>query len=649
MLKQLATVAMWLGMCATPALAKPPLEAFGDVPTVRSVELSPDGKHAAFLNRFDGEDYLVVYNFETKTRKALGRVTDLRARDVRFAGNDYVILLASHRKRLSNFRGEWEESTAFSTNIESGKIRQLLSRTRTLFPAQTGLGRVVAYDDDGENIYMPAFIGSASSNPSYDILKVSLDTGRGQNRGGIPGQTNTIDWILDSKGNVLAREDFSEKQGLHEIRVYDGNKSRPIYSEEASLPTTGLIGVSSDHKNLMLVDTIDSEFRSLYQMSIIDGAITGPLMQREDADVAEVITDNNRVVLGVRYSGMRPTYEMFDPELTTAIANVQAMMPNASVWLDSWTNDWSKVLFFVSGGYSPERYLLFDRENNTLTNVANARSGITDADVGEVMTIEYKARDGLKIPSILTWPASIAEEDRKNLPLVVLPHGGPEAYDSVQFSWLAQFLANEGYLVLQPNFRGSAGFGAFFRYAGHGEWGRKMQDDINDGTAALIDMGWARAETSCIVGWSYGGYAALAAGGLSPDTYKCIASIAGVSDLRRMLTHERSTHGSKSRTYTYWKALIGDPDTDRDAIDAVSPYLLAANFTASVLLIHGTEDTVVPSRQSEKMEDALREAKKEVRYVKIRGDDHSLVENESRRTALTELGTFLAQHLKPDS
>jgi dipeptidyl aminopeptidase/acylaminoacyl peptidase len=303
------------------------------------------------------------------------------------------------------------------------------------------------------------------------------------------------------------------------------------------------------------------------------------------------------------------------------------------------------MLFFVEGGVHAERYVLFDRATKKVSGVANSRPSIKPDDVGEVITIEYKARDGLKIPGLITWPTGVAPEERKNLPLVVMPHGGPEAYDAVGFDWLAQFLANEGYAVLQPNFRGSAGFGMVFRQAGRGQWGRKMQDDITDGANALAKMGWVDPNRICIVGWSYGGYAALAGGALTPDLYKCVASIAGVSNLREMLATERRLHGSRSRTVTYWEEQIGDPDKDREAIDAVSPSRLADRFSAPVLLVHGIDDTTVPVQQSDMMNDALKNAKKTVQYIRIKGDDHGLVDNGSRRSVLTSLAEFLAKHI----
>lgn len=647
MLRGIAIAVAAFALVAGSAAAKPPLEAFGDLPLIRSMELSPDGASVAYLQRVDGVDVLVVHDFKPGNSKALATVTELRARNIRFAGKDYIVLVASSDRRIFGFRGRHDYSAAFAFNLKTGKYAQLLSRTDDLYPGQLGLGHVVGIDPAGSALLMPAYMGAPGADPSYDLMRVILDSGRGLRGGGAKGSQTTIDWIVNSKGAAIAREEFSEKNEIHAIKVRDGEGAawKTIYEKSGSLPAISAVGLSADEKSLYVVDARDSEFLSLHSMSMADGAISPPLLQRSDADVTGVISDINRVVHGVRYSGMFPSYDMFDETVEADIRGVQNALQGAAVYLDSWSSDWSKLLFFVEGGKGGERYITLDRTMKKLSTVTNARPNIKPEDVGEVITVEYKARDGLTIPSLITWPAGVPEDQRKNLPLIVLPHGGPEVYDAVGFDWLAQFLANEGYVVLQPNFRGSAGFGEAFAVAGHGEWGRKMQDDITDGANALVKMGWADPARICIVGWSYGGYAALAGGALTPDLYKCVASVAGVSHLRDMLVDERRQFGARSRSVTYWELLIGDPDRDREAIDAVSPALLADKFKAPVLLIHGAADTTVPARQSDMMNDALRNARKQVEYIRIDGDDHGLVANESRRQALTALAAFLKTHI----
>jgi dipeptidyl aminopeptidase/acylaminoacyl peptidase len=234
-------------------------------------------------------------------------------------------------------------------------------------------------------------------------------------------------------------------------------------------------------------------------------------------------------------------------------------------------------------------------------------------------------------------------------PLIVIPHGGPEAYDAVGFDWLAQYFASRGYLVLQPNFRGSYGFGRAHREAGHGEWGGKMQDDITDGVNLLIKKQWADPNRVCIIGGSYGGYAALAGGAFTPDLYKCVAAIAPVTDLNWMLTLEKRQSGGDSAVYEYWKKLIGDKSKDKAKIEAISPSNAAANFKAPVLLIHGFDDTVVPIGQSIRMENELKKAGKQVTFIKQKSGDHWLSTSETRLQTLRELDRFVASTIgKPN-
>lgn len=627
------------------AEAKAPMSAFGDLPAQRAATLSPDGTKVAYIATVDTDDILMLHDLSTHKSRPLARVSDVRPRALGFVGDNYVILIASKTTSTFGFRGRYEFSAAFAFNIATGKIVQLLRNTRNLYPAQSGLGNIVAADPDGRHVFMPAYMGFGE-NPPYSLLRVDLDTGRGSNVGGKPGNQYTVDWIVAADGKVLAREDLDSKDRKHTIFTFDKGEARKIFFEETALANLSLSGVSQTSRNLIVLDDEDTDFYKLFEMSPVDGTKAGPIAQRADADIDSLVIDQNRVVHGVRYSGMQPSYEMFDKTLDADIKWALKTFPISSVSVDSWSADWSKVLLYVSGGARPERYILLDRPTRTLTAIINLRPEIRPEDVGQQITIKYKARDGLEIPGLITWPVGVPADQRKNLPLVVLPHGGPHAYDSVGFDWLAQFIANEGYAVLQPNFRGSDGFGVSFAKAGVREWGRKMQDDITDGVDAMSDMGWIDKSKACIVGWSYGGYAALAGGALTPDRYKCVVAVAGVSDLIDMLNWERATFGPDSRSVIYWNSVIGDPSRDRDAIEAVSPARRADAFKAPILLVHGTDDTTVPSSQSDRMHNALKSKGKEVTYIKIKGDDHSLVDNESRRQMLTALGEFLARYLK---
>jgi dipeptidyl aminopeptidase/acylaminoacyl peptidase len=232
----------------------------------------------------------------------------------------------------------------------------------------------------------------------------------------------------------------------------------------------------------------------------------------------------------------------------------------------------------------------------------------------------------------------------RDLPLVVMPHGGPEDRDETGFDWLAQFLASRGYAVLQPQFRGSTGLGRAHANAGRQQWGLRMQDDVTDGVRALITEGIVDPKRVCIVGWSYGGYSALAGAAFTPDLYACAASIGGVSDLPVMLATISRDSGRESDAFAYWREHIGSP-FNADVIGK-SPARAAMAVRAPVLLLHGTDDTVVPIEQSRLMATALRAAKKPVELIELTGEDHWMkTSSESRIRTLTELERFLWKYI----
>ncbi len=621
------------------ANAAPPIEAYGELPEIGSVALSPDGRHFAYLTRKGGETFFAVAE---SGGKLIGgaRAGELKAQTVWFASNDHVVMIASETARLAGFRGKWEHSGAVSYHIGTKKMQVLMKGTDDLFPAQSGLGDIVGRLGETTSVFMPAYMGSATSDPTFDLLKVDLDTGRG--KVAAKGDQSTIDWYVDDTGVVLAREDWNDSRKFYRILTKRAGKLDTVFSEsKITLPTYVVLGVAADKSALYVGSRPeDSQFYSVRKMSF-DGAVSAPVFAAPDKDVENVLTDGNRIAIGVRYSGMTPTYEFTDPALTKALGDVAALYPESSVYLRDWTSDYSRLLLYVTGGPRSPGFYLYDRARESVSRIANSYPRIKDADIGPTETVEYKARDGRKIPSIVTRPPGT--ELGQTLPLIVMPHGGPEAYDSVAFDFLAQYFASRGYLVLQPNFRGSDGFGDAHRKAGHGEWGGKMQDDITDGVNLLVKYKWADPARVCIIGGSYGGYAALAGGAYTPDLYKCVAAIAPVTDLSSMLAEEKRDHGANSFVYGYWTKLIGDRRKDKAKIAAISPVNAAASFKAPVLLLHGSEDTVVPYSQSAKMEAALKKAGKPVRLVKLNGEDHHLSASDTRLQALRELDKFVAE------
>jgi len=255
--------------------------------------------------------------------------------------------------------------------------------------------------------------------------------------------------------------------------------------------------------------------------------------------------------------------------------------------------------------------------------------------------VSFKAGDGLGMEGVLTLPPAITG---KNLPAVILPHGGPAYHDTLRFDWMAQAFASRGYAVFQPNFRGSTGYGAAFEMAAHGEWGRKMQTDISDGLAELVRQGIVDPSRVCIVGASYGGYAALAGVTLQQGIYRCAVSLAGISDVSRMISADLTESGYDPLLR---RALREELGSGRD-LAAISPLRFVERVNAPVLLIHGKDDTVVNPDQSAIMARALQKAGKTVEYVTLAGEDHWLSRSETRQAMLESAVAFVLKTNPPD-
>jgi dipeptidyl aminopeptidase/acylaminoacyl peptidase len=263
--------------------------------------------------------------------------------------------------------------------------------------------------------------------------------------------------------------------------------------------------------------------------------------------------------------------------------------------------------------------------------------------LGSMRRLDFKARDGAPLWAYVTQPPGAPAGP---LPLVVLPHGGPEARDHYDFDTLTQFLATRGYVVLQPMFRGSSGLGRKFAQAGYGQWGGLMHQDVMDAMKALIAEGGIDARRVCMVGGSYGGYEALWAAAAEPGLFRCAVSIDGLGDLAGDMAWEKR-FGRDSPRYQYWLKSIGDPDKDRAGLQARSPIARARDWATPVLLIHGDKDDNVPVEQSRRLKAALDTAGKPVRYLEVKGMGHGPATDDEVTRVYGEIESFLALHLGP--
>jgi dipeptidyl aminopeptidase/acylaminoacyl peptidase len=402
-----------------------------------------------------------------------------------------------------------------------------------------------------------------------------------------------------------------------------------------------LQGLTGDGESVVALGSDGSGRAQLWAIAL-DGSGARVLAGDAERDVVSVQLDPySRQPIGAWLGGAEPEVRWFDEAAGKRFNQVARAFPDRSVELYGRSADGARMLARVGGPSAAPVYYLVDFGARKADIVGEAYPALVDVPLGTMRATSYAARDGTRIPAYLTLPPGA---DGKGLPMVVMPHGGPEAHDEFDFDWFAQYLATRGYAVLQPQFRGSTGFGDAHRRAGYGEWGGLMQDDVTDGVLAMVEQGVADAARVCIVGASYGGYAALAGAALTPDLYACAVSINGISDLPSLVGNLKSSRGEESDAYAYWRKNIGSMHDAKLA--ERSPARLAERVEAPVLLLHGADDTVVPPRQSRAMAKALATAGKTHTLIELPGEDHWLSRSATRIRVLEETGRFVDTYLR---
>jgi dipeptidyl aminopeptidase/acylaminoacyl peptidase len=400
-----------------------------------------------------------------------------------------------------------------------------------------------------------------------------------------------------------------------------------------------LYGVNRDATAVIISGTNDQNRSTLLALPI-DGSAGKTLFDDPVSGVSHAYYDRfTNAPLAAALEGIEQKTFWFDPTAEKQFRTIAKAFPEKSVTTYEWSENGKRTLAKVQGPSSPPIYYLIDFDTHKADIVGEQYPGLANVTLGEMRPIDYKARDGANIPAYLTLPPKSTEK----LPLVVLPHSDMEGRDDYIFDWLSQFLASRGYAVLQPQFRGSSGFGEAWRKAGKGQWGKLMQSDLTDGVQAMIDQGIADSQRICIVGVQYGGYAALAGAAFTPQLYRCAVSINGLADLPELIAYQKRHWGDDSDLPAYWQDLIGSP-FDPDVIDK-SPVKAAKQITAPILLMHATDDSVFPPAQSDSMFRALKQYKKPVTLIRLDGEDHWLSTSAARRKMLAEIEKFLDANL----
>lgn len=465
------------------------------------------------------------------------------------------------------------------------------------------------------------------------------------------GDPSVIGYGVDRKGFIITR-DVEHSDGSITVqgrapgenrwtKIFDINKKSLKFLSEWELLSAGPSGVLYVKSKPNGPDQGDTKVVRTYDLKT---ATLGPIVwSHPKFDVDNIITgeETGELLAGCYWADVYQC-DFKDPVLA---ANLKALSKffegKRSISIVSQSDDDKHWVLRVSGPEEPSVYYLFDVKAHNIEPVANAMPRMNADSLGSMRRFEFKSRDGTALFAYVTEPPHAGAG---RLPMVVLPHGGPEVSDHYAYDTFAQFLSTRGFVVLQPIFRGSGGYGRKFAEAGYGEWGGRMHDDVTDAARAIIASGRVDPGRVCIVGASYGGYEALWSAHAEPALYRCAVSIDGLSDLRTEMNWERR-YGADSSVYKYWLRSIGDPKVDENKLLARSPVQYAKTWTVPLLLIHGGSDDNVDVAQSRIMKRALEAEHKAVRYVEIRHMGHGPETDAEWTQVLTELEAFLAPHL----
>jgi len=443
------------------------------------------------------------------------------------------------------------------------------------------------------------------------------------------------DWLIDANGNVAATIDVDENSGKWELRGPERNR---IAGGKESGGRVWLVGLGHDGSTLIYGQR-EQDGSRWYEVPL-SGGEAKPFLS--DVDVDRLFFDDaTGHLMGYLQGGDEPHPVFYDKGHEKSAAAVRGAFGDLRVRIIDWTSNLKHVIARTSGNFDSGSWFAVDLTNGKANAFAYERKAIGPDHVGKISTFEYTASDGTEMDGILTLPPS---REAKKLPVIVLPHGGPHSHDTPSFDWWAQAFASRGYAVFQPNFRGSTNRNQEFRRAGYGEWGRKMQSDKSDGLAALAETGMIDPARVCIVGASYGGYAALAGVTLQQGLYRCAVAVAPVSDINDMYQQDYRATGNDKTTKVALLEQLGPRDSWKD----VSPLRHAEKADAPIMLIHGKDDVVVPYSHSTKMADKLKDADKPHEMVTLEGEDHWLSLSETRQLMLASAVAFVEKHNPPD-
>lgn len=624
---------------------------FGRAEAVSEPQLSPDGQYVGMRCAPQVVPSICIFDLVSGGDPVIvPPLADTRLTDFYWANNETLILNFDifETVKVSSGLRNFTFQRAFSFNVKDKKPVFLLKQYAAGYTNGNDLATVLPSDAGSILISMlkehaPAkafdtkIQKEQTSDLVYDAVKVSLKNGNG--RSAATGGAKSYGGVHSPAGDLLAVL-YYERQpdDRHVLRITAGRKT--IF-ERRNLDHNPISVWGLDTTGSNIVVFLDDE-GGLHKMALSDGALSPVSLPAlgQPSLISPILDARTQVVVGYERQGEFVHQVFEDAALREQYESLSDVFPDAAVTLLSWTDDRAESIVRVEIPGQPADYYIFTPARGELSPVGNAAPHLAGRALGKVEPVSYAAADGLEINGYLTLPPGKTRADGP-FPLVVLPHGGPEARDYQAYDWWPQAYAAAGYAVLQPNFRGSSGYGTDFRDAGYGEFGGKMVTDVLDGVHWAVSEGLARKGEVCAVGASYGGYSALMLGARGAGDVRCVVSVNGLTNPVSLL----SDTTNRGFVYNYLVRYLGMNEfTATDGRSAITPLHRVDDIKAPILLIAGEQDMVVPYDQSAAFLAAARH-RSDVRLVTMEGEDHFLISGIARHKVLEETLAFLTTHL----
>jgi dipeptidyl aminopeptidase/acylaminoacyl peptidase len=649
-LRSLTLAASGLGLClGGVAGAAPPLEAYGNLPQVEHMQVSPSGLRVAMVGVIGDKRQLVLVEVAGSKLIKAAALGENKVRDLSWAGDEHVLVtITATTAPLYDFGLQrYELSGVLHVGLDGTAPWSVFGHSDNVEHSVFGFSG--AYPQEG---HWSGYFGGLSlvrqrgfgdqgytrQHTYIDLYRVDLETSRPTLVATGAGREH--EWVLGADGSIVAHAEYAEGSG--EWVLYAGAERDKVLLKKMT-PTRDIrvAGLGRRAGTVLVIDRTSDEDIT----AEIDVASGHSETLFADVGTVRYLFDPSTGLLVGATTVADPWAQFFDVKLQDHYNSTRNTFPHQRVQLESFTPNLKEMIVFTDGTADPGTFWFVNGATHRADPIGYPYPQIKPTDVGPVRRISYAAADGMPMEGILTLPPG---REAKNLPLVVLPHGGPiGTWDKPGFDWWAQAFASHGYAVFQPNYRGSGGYSVAFRNAGYGEWGRKILSDITDGVAELAKLTLIDPKRACIVGGSYGGYAALAGVTLQQGLYRCAVSVAGPADIANFMSWEAQRQGINSTGLRYWQKVTGADTGNTTYLHEISPTHFAKRADAPILLIHGKDDTRVPIEQSREMASALKGYGKIVQFVELEKEDHFLSRDLTRIAMLKAAVSFVEKYNPP--